>query len=165
MYGLLERGLEPQMWVVEFVDKDTWQERERFWIAEFTRMGAALTNLTEGGDGNKGLRFSMPDDAKAKISAARKGMKFTDEHRERLRQHKNELWQSERGIAIRNQYSRAYGVLTDEQVLEIWHLATTKAMTQQAIADKFGIHNSLVSEIKTGKRYKHVPRPTSEVQA
>ncbi len=61
-------------------------ERKR--ITFWRKKGAQLANLTDGGEGFAGfvrpLGIALSDDAKAKVSAARKGMKFTAEHREKL---------------------------------------------------------------------------------
>jgi hypothetical protein len=48
-------------------DGADWQERERHWIAEMRRSGADLLNLTSGGEGLHGHRFS--DEHRAKIAA------------------------------------------------------------------------------------------------
>ena len=45
-----------------------WQERERFWIAKHRADGAALLNLTDGGEGLAGHRFAQAH--KDKIAAA-----------------------------------------------------------------------------------------------
>lgn len=59
-------------------------ERIAFWRAR----GVVLTNKTAGGDGSSGfvrpLGIRLSDEAKQKLSAARKGMKFSDEHRANL---------------------------------------------------------------------------------
>lgn len=47
-----------------------WAERERFWISTHRQAGAKLLNLTEGGEGLPGHKFS--DEHRAKISAALK---------------------------------------------------------------------------------------------
>jgi hypothetical protein len=73
--------------------------REQYWVAEFIRQGYKLTNLTEGGSGGfrwtkecreaygkrkraLGLRHSL--ETRQKMSAAKKGKKFTAEHRRKL---------------------------------------------------------------------------------
>ena len=56
-------------------DGPDWIERERHWIARFRQEGARLLNLTNGGEGLHGLKFS--DEHKARIGAAlRKGRTF-----------------------------------------------------------------------------------------
>jgi len=47
----LEReGLKPVMDVMEWVPLSEWQNAERYYIREFTKLGARLTNSTPGGD-------------------------------------------------------------------------------------------------------------------
>lgn len=99
------------------------------------------------------------EEAKAKISARFKGKPLTEEHKEKLRRAKQERFANPEARA---HFSRMYAALTDEQVLEIWRLATEGVMSQRKISEMFGVHNSIISEIKTGKRYKHVKRPTAE---
>jgi hypothetical protein len=48
---VVEKGLAPEMLVLEEVPKDTWKESECFWIGYFRMIGAQLTNGTSGGDG------------------------------------------------------------------------------------------------------------------
>jgi hypothetical protein len=45
--SLVKKGLKPQTVILEIVTVETWQERERFWIAQFSN----LVNSTAGGEG------------------------------------------------------------------------------------------------------------------
>ena len=45
-----------------------WQERERWWIAKFKQEGCNLLNMTEGGEGTHGLKFTQ--EHRDKIAAA-----------------------------------------------------------------------------------------------
>lgn len=75
---LLRLGLVPTITVVEkYKDDATARERERYWIA-FYREHYTLTNLTDGGEGTKGFKFS--DEQRQRLSAAKKGYKQTPEH-------------------------------------------------------------------------------------
>lgn len=56
-------------------------EAERRWIALLRSRGARLTNHTDGGDGGSG---KVSPEARAKISAALRGVPLTKEHREKL---------------------------------------------------------------------------------
>jgi|CXWL01.1.fsa_nt_gi hypothetical protein len=58
-------------------------ERERYWIAKLRGEGIKLTNSTDGGEGQPGLRHS--DEARAKISRASKGHSVSMETREKIR--------------------------------------------------------------------------------
>lgn len=171
---LLNKGVRPIMRVVDEATDETWESRERHWIAALKRQGVKLTNLTEGGEGHHGysptkktialrskaLKGSkLSAEARANQSKGRLGMKFTAEHREHLRQRKHELYKTEHGKALADQYSKAYGVINDDQVIEVWRLAWEGNIPQRKIAEMYNIPQSSVSEIKYNKRYKHVKRP------
>jgi GIY-YIG catalytic domain/NUMOD3 motif len=52
--GLKQQGKRPRMEILETIPAgQDWEERERFWIAEFKQRGARLTNLTEGGQAKR----------------------------------------------------------------------------------------------------------------
>lgn len=153
---LRDKGKRPVIEAVEQTTSDEWEERERYWIDYLRAQGCRLTNTAEGGAGGAGPHTA---DARAKISQARRGMRFTQEHRNQLRKHKDELYSSEHGRQLKEQYSRAYAALTDEQVIEVWTLAHQGGISQEAIARMYHVPQSTVSEIKSGKRYQHVPRP------
>jgi hypothetical protein len=67
---------------------DVERARIKFWRS----VGIELTNRTDGGDGRSGfirpLGIRLSEAAKIKVSEARKGMKFSDEHCERLSRQK-----------------------------------------------------------------------------
>lgn len=80
---VLERqGLIPIIRHLQDVPDETWQEAERYWIAYFTSIGCALTNMTEGGEGSVGYEHS--DDAKAKMSRSRIGKTKSDKHKAKI---------------------------------------------------------------------------------
>lgn len=93
---LLALGLQPTMQILEQGDDTALREEaERRWIAHYRSAGARLTNLTDGGDGVPGHRWTdeqraqlygrpVTEDARKKISAARKGQPMNAQHRERL---------------------------------------------------------------------------------
>lgn len=72
--------------VVQIFAEDLSEEQaftlERQRIAYYRGLGADLLNRTDGGEGPTGLRLS--EEAKAKISAARKGKVLSAEHRAKL---------------------------------------------------------------------------------
>lgn len=63
-------------------------ETERGRIKFWRDIGIELTNRTDGGDGRSGFirphGIRLSEVAKTKMSIARKGIRFSDEHRERL---------------------------------------------------------------------------------
>jgi group I intron endonuclease len=68
---VLARDQRPIIEVIEESNEENWQERERFWIAEYKERGYNLTNVTKGGEGLHGYKFSK--EHKQKLSDALKG--------------------------------------------------------------------------------------------
>jgi hypothetical protein len=66
------------MEVLETGIGDSWASAEQRWIAFFRGNGAALTNGSDGGEGNLG--YSPPPEVREKISRANKGCKRSPEH-------------------------------------------------------------------------------------
>lgn len=56
--SLLKKGLLPIQQILEECDESIWEERERDWIAFYKKIGAPLTNGTDGGKGNQGIIYS-----------------------------------------------------------------------------------------------------------
>lgn len=89
--GLLAAGYLPTIKAVECVPAAAdWQARERHWIAELRRQGAALTNITPGGDGIDAeaaaagwtdQRRRKQSERTAAMNRARKGAPWTEERR------------------------------------------------------------------------------------
>ncbi|OQB16591.1 MAG: GIY-YIG catalytic domain protein [Parcubacteria group bacterium ADurb.Bin192] len=46
---LADKGLKPELVIIEEVLYKKWEERERFWIKEYAEAGAPLVNILEGG--------------------------------------------------------------------------------------------------------------------
>ncbi len=53
--NLKTRGLRPEMFIIEEIDRSSWEEAERFWICYFKAIGCPLINATLGGDGVSGV--------------------------------------------------------------------------------------------------------------
>lgn len=70
---LLAAGEQPILEIIEEATVETWIEREQFWIAFYRAAGCRLVNATDGGEGTLGHKLS--DEARAKMSAVRKGRK------------------------------------------------------------------------------------------
>lgn len=49
--SLLSKGIRPEIFLIEKVKRDDWEESERFWISYFKYIGANLVNGTDGGGG------------------------------------------------------------------------------------------------------------------
>lgn len=71
--GLQAAGLEPIMQVREEVPYAEWEARECYWIEMYRAQGSPLTNTAKGGRGGQGI---TSEEARARISAAKKGTKY-----------------------------------------------------------------------------------------
>jgi hypothetical protein len=76
---LLRLGLRPEIFVIEEVAGD-WAEAERFWIAYFRSIGAHLTNIAKGGQGDPGPEHFE------KLRVLFKGRVFSEEHKRKIRE-------------------------------------------------------------------------------
>lgn len=75
---LLTEGKRPIIEMIEECDHTIWQEREKFWISQYSN----LINLTEGGDGCEG--FLHDEATKEKCRLANLGKKHTDEFKKNM---------------------------------------------------------------------------------
>lgn len=65
LHELRQLLIGPEVFIVENVNCDNWEEAERYWIEQFKFMGADLTNGTNGGDGG-------PPSHEARLKISRK---------------------------------------------------------------------------------------------
>lgn len=80
---LKKLGCRPILRILDQGQGSGWQESERWWIKFYREeVGADLTNLTEGGEGMLGIKFSAESRAKM---AVRKGAHLSDDTREKIR--------------------------------------------------------------------------------
>lgn len=171
--GLVKLGLKPKMRVLDIATEATWEAREIHWIKVCRDRGCRLTNITDGGQAGGGVKWvkgtcgnkqwgrgskHKPETIEL-IRLGHYGIRPSDETRQKQSASKQQFFATENGKTLAESYSKAYGVLTDEQVIEVWTLAWSGELPQRIIAERYGIPQSTVSEIKFGKRYKHVKRP------
>lgn len=78
---LLKNNLSPIIEVLEIVNEDSWQDREKFWIKHYKSNGLNLTNTQEGGQGAYGgdntksfLGRYHTEESKKKISIKNKAI-------------------------------------------------------------------------------------------
>lgn len=69
--------------IIEWVDDDNWESRERFWIAYGRNNGWPLENRADGGKSSSGWR--SPEEFRAGISARQLGRKRPELFREKMR--------------------------------------------------------------------------------
>ena len=85
--------------ILEEVNQDNWQEKERYWINHIKENGFNLKNMTDGGDGNNNQIFSeecqkiksiklrgvsRPKDVRERISKSHKGKIVSEETKRKL---------------------------------------------------------------------------------
>lgn len=160
--SVLSRGKRPIQRIIDAVETD-WQESERWWIAHYRSLGASLTNGTSGGDGVPDLtpesraritsawigRNHRPETL-AKISASSRARRHSQERRALMSRK-----MSGRKIAWTDKISRSLSKLTDDQVREI-RAGITARISQYALADRYGVHQGTISNIKRGLCYQWV---------
>lgn len=124
--SLQAKGSRPEMFVIEEVSKDGWQEAEQFWIAYFKSIGADLTNSTLGGEGDCG-----PEAHKKQADAIR-GRKAnrSPEHIAKLivinkERAKDPEWRRKITIAAQARAQRERGTLMD-RLKVAWFAPRTK---------------------------------------
>jgi group I intron endonuclease len=71
--SLISNNLKPIVEILEECDDNQREDAEKAWILGFKQTGAKLTNLTDGGDGTPGRKFSA--EAIEKMRAAKIGNK------------------------------------------------------------------------------------------
>lgn len=71
--SLIYQEIRPGYLVLEEVPEESWQERERYWIAYYRERGH-LTNITDGGEGLPG--YVPTPELRLKWSQMRKGVKY-----------------------------------------------------------------------------------------
>lgn len=74
-------GLRPRVEVLEEVDKSSWPEAERRWIAALRNKGCPLKNICDGGEGRNG---PLSEKTKRRLSEAGRGRVVTEETRRKL---------------------------------------------------------------------------------
>lgn len=72
--------------IIEYCSVDELNDKEKLYIKQYNTKFPHGYNLTDGGDGNKGLKFTK--EQKQKISQSKQGQKYPKEHGEKIRQAK-----------------------------------------------------------------------------
>lgn len=72
---VMSSGRSPEIFIIEYVCGQSWQDAEQFWIAYWRFVGADLLNMTKGGGATDGHRHS----AKTKLLLAKRtAVQFSD---------------------------------------------------------------------------------------
>jgi hypothetical protein len=135
--NLMSKNCEPILEIIsEFESHDKVLFEEIRLIKEFKELGYKLTNLTDGGDGQNGVKLrkdhpvimwnkgkEKSEETKRKISEANKGKKLSSEHREKLS--KAKIGKNRSAESIQNQIatvSEPIKVITSEGEILIFNL-------------------------------------------
>jgi len=116
-------------------------------------------NITRGGRGGK-EGFLMPEEVRQKISKMRKGMKFSDSHRENLskaftgRTHTKEV-RDKMSINRRGSLNHQ-AKLNEDKVREIKKHFKHHDKTLKQLAKEFNVSHSTIKAIKSGRLWPHV---------
>lgn len=153
---LKAQGLRPILVIVEEVPRAMWEDKERYWIAHYRNANTELTNVTSGGMGFRDIPEEIELDRRRKVSAARMGMVFSEEHKKHLADAKRKQFATTNSREI---LSRHWAKLSDSEVLEVLDMAKHRVFSQRVIGKLYGVTGSTVSEILTGKRYQHALPP------
>jgi hypothetical protein len=144
-------GLTYSIEVLEYLlDREGLNAAERYWISEAKCNGWRLTNLTDGGDGLSGMAFTP--EHRAKISAANKGRKLSEDQRRRLSEIAKLRPPNPQGIAI---LCRAnLGTKKPESFKELMRRVHTGKVVTSETRERIGMANGKpVLELGSGKFY------------
>lgn len=196
---LRSEGLKPIAFVIEEVSIKDLDKTEVFWIAHYKSLGAKLVNIAPGGTGGptrKGYKNS-PEHTKrlheglahakanglipstprtpewnAKIADARKGMKFTKQHRANISAGKKgkkqdpDVIAKRRGIPCTEQHKekirQGIAKLTWEQVDEIRELLQVGELSNSQIGKLYGLSPRAILCIKKEETWKPQYHPKNE---
>lgn len=158
--SLTREGKEPGLRILESLPAgSSWQERERFWIAEGKRLGWPLTNETSGGDGVQDLspeakakmlktwtgRKHKPESLE-KIGKASKGRTHTPEYKEYMREKmRTRVFTEEH----RKRLSNANRKLTDKQIQDVL-FKISQGRSMASIAREYHVDPATIRNIRTG---------------
>lgn len=105
--SLIKDNSKPIIEIIEECNDENWEEREKFWILEYSKT-CNLTNYSIGGNGSHFVKIStkekmsitakekwLNEDYKNKMSNMSKELWENEKHREKMSENKKELWKNE----------------------------------------------------------------------
>lgn len=130
--------------------QDELNQWEQYYIKELNTKYPNGYNLTDGGDGNSG--YQMTDEGKARISAALKGKKKSEEHIRKISESKRgkpnpRSSESKKGKPNPKLRKKVYQYTLDGELVKVWESATETV--------KYGYNLSKVSDCCRGERKTH----------
>jgi len=109
--------------------------------------------------GEKNARFGhhecLSESHKNKISKSNSGKILSNKHRSNLSKTRKEKFKNGELIILKGENSPNHK-LTEEQVIQIKFFLKEGKLTQQEIADMFGVSNQTISKIKNNKTWKNI---------
>lgn len=142
--SLLQYGLQPMLEIVEICDESKWQEREQYWIKYYKELGFDLKNMTNGGDGNTGLKMS--DTSKEKIRRANLGKKSSKEKIAKISNWAKGNNKIQKNLKLGSKKSQIPIIqkTKDGEIIKEWE-------SLQQAADELGIERSNISHCLRGR--------------
>lgn len=151
IFGLRQIGLKPIMNIIEECDSSIVGERERFWISEYKAKGVNLVNATDGGEGGSARGRKLSDETRRKMSASKKGIPFTPEHKLNLSIANKGTKPADNTIAASiNHNAREYPSLVNIVTGEV----VPSGKNIAALARKLKIDNANLWSVVTGKYHQ-----------
>ncbi|HZM34757.1 MAG TPA: NUMOD3 domain-containing DNA-binding protein, partial [Burkholderiales bacterium] len=141
---LQNKGLQPEMFILEESNESAWREAEQFWIASLRLAGCDLCNLTDGGLGPSGYRLS--EERKHRIAFALRGCNRSDETR-----HKISLAKIGKPRPDVGEKNRANAKLSDAAVEKIRD-RLVNGESGRLLATAYAVSPALICLIGQGKR-------------
>lgn len=161
--ALQTEGLRPNMVVIEEGVGASWNEREKFWIADFRTRGVRLTNSTDGGEGTLGWRPTAEQRARIaeRTKAAHTGRVRTKEARANMRAGQLRRIEEERSIGhVRKMPPRTYETLARMSAAQKGRKASPSARDNMSKA-----HSNVSSSTREKLRQAVLSRPVEQRQA
>ena len=164
------RGQKPGLTLLECIPKELWAERERWWIQEYKRVGARLTNHDDGGFGNPG-DYSLTGEQRENLSHALKGKPKSLSHRKNLsRARTGTKWTSAQRtsimaareanpITMRRQVTGTKNPrckLSEAQAIEIIKWIKGTGAPLQEFAVRYGVSMPTIEAIRSGRNWSHL---------
>ncbi len=131
---LIDDNQEPELLIIDVVDKLEWQYWEKFYISYYKFIGSYLTNGTNGGDeppSTKGRKHT--EESKLKMSKTKKGkpIPWLNDGKERSEEHRKNLSKSLKGRISPNKNKK----FNDELKKKLSDASTCKKKVKQMDLD------------------------------
>lgn len=166
---LLREGFTPKISIIEQgVTEEQIDEREQFHIKRLRAAGLKLCNLTDGGEGGKGMTPEMQAKAAAKrrgqkrseesrkrMSEARMGIIFSEEHRKHLSEARRKRVTT---LETRQKTSDSSRGRINIRLFKVTSPDGQEFVTNKGLTDfcrEHGLERTLLSKVANGEREHH----------